>query len=145
MVRYEHDEVFPFPRDRVWQLLRDHTDDTRISRIHPLIRQQRTIGQTGASTTLERSIDARGRLLSSQWRYTARPPDMLRWEIVAGTGPYALGSWMENTYSEAAGGTRIQSRGELRITVVPFFLPQGTVLKRVLETIDAEDQTYLRG
>jgi len=145
VVAYENDGVFPFPRDRVWRLLQDHTDDTLIPRIHPLIRQQRTVSRSGGATVLDRMIDARGKLLSSQWKYEARPPDFLRWEIVTGAGPYAPGSWMENTYSEAPGGTRIRSRGDLRITVVPFILPQRPVLRRVLDTIDAEDQRYLQG
>lgn len=145
MVDYQSDDLFPFPRDRVWKLLQDHTDDSRIGRIHPLIKQQRTISRSGDSAVVERSIDARGRLLSSQWKYSFRRPDYLKWEIVGGTGPYAPGSFMENTYLEVPGGTRIRSRGQFKITVVPFFIPQRSVLTRVLDSIDSEDQTYLRG
>ena len=142
---YESDEVFPYPREAVWRLLRDHTDDTLISRIHPLILTQRTVARSEGSATVDRTIDARGRSLASQWRYTYRAPDQLRWEVVSGTGPYAPGSWMENRYSDAPGGTRIQSRGELKISVLPFLLPQRPFLRRVLDSIDAEDQRYLRG
>jgi hypothetical protein len=145
MVDYSSDELFPFSRDRVWKLLQDHTDDALISRIHPLIRQQRTISRTEDSATVERSIDARGKLLTSQWKYTFRRPDYLKWEIVAGTGPYAPGSFIENTYLEQPGGTRIRSGGQFKITVVPFFIPQRPVLARVLDSIDSEDQAYLRG
>ena len=63
---------------------------------------------------------------------------------MSGDGPYAPGSWMESSYADEAGGTRIRSRGALKITVVPFLIPQGPVLRRVLGTIDAEDQRYLR-
>jgi hypothetical protein len=145
MVDYQSDELFPFPRERVWKLLHDHTDDSLIGRIHPLIRQQRTVSRSDDSAVVDRSIEARGRLLTSQWKYTFRRPDRLKWEITGGTGPYAPGSWLENTYIEDAGGTRIRSRGQFRITVVPFFIPQRTVVTRVLDTIDAEDQDYLRG
>jgi hypothetical protein len=144
MVEYRSDELFPFPRDRVWKLLQEHTDDAVILRIHPMIKQQRTVSRSEDSAVVERSIDARGKLLPSQWKYTFRPPDYLKWEIVGGTGPYAPGSFLENTYLEEPGGTRIRSRGQFKITVVPFFIPQRAVLSRVFDTIDAEDQAYLR-
>jgi hypothetical protein len=145
MVEYRADALFPFSRDRVWKLLQDHTDDTLIGRIHPLIREQRTIARSEDSAVVERSIDARGKIVPSQWKYTFRRPDYLKWEILAGTGPYAPGSFLENTYLEQPGGTRIRSRGQFRLTVVPFFIPQKPVLTRVLDSIDSEDQTYLRG
>lgn len=145
MVGYESDERFPFPRERLWTLLQDHLDDSRVSRIHPLIRQQRTTSRDGDSVIVDRSIDARGKLLSSQWKITYRPPDSSRWEIVSGPGPYAPGSWIENSYSEEGAVTRIRTRGEVTISVLPFFLPQRPVLRRVLDSIDSEDQRYLRG
>lgn len=144
MVEYRSDELFPFPRGRVWELLRDHTDDALIGRIHPMIKEQRTVSRSDDSALVERSIEARGKLLPSQWKYSFRRPDFLRWEIVAGTGPYAPGSWLESSYLEEPGGTRIRSRGQFKITVVPFFIPQRAVLSRVFDTIDAEDQDYLR-
>ncbi|HEV2317010.1 MAG TPA: SRPBCC family protein [Thermoplasmata archaeon] len=145
MVDYQHEQLFPFPMERVWKLLQDHRDDTLISRVHPLVKQQRTVARDGDSVIVDRTIDARGKLLASQWKLTAHPPETFRWEIVSSNGPYAAGSWMENTYSTESGGTRIRSRGELKITVLPFFFPQRPVLRRVLDTIDAEDQAYLRG
>ena len=145
MVGYESDELFPFPRDRLWKLLEDHLDDSLVGRIHPLIKQQRTASRSGDSVIVERTIDARGKLLASQWKITYRPPDSSRWEIVSGQGPYAPGSWMENSYAEEGTGTRMRTRGELKITVLPFFLPQRPVLRRVLDTIDSEDQRYLKG
>jgi hypothetical protein len=145
MVSYESDDLFPFPREQVWKLLAQHTDDAVISQIHPLIRGQHTVSRGDGSVVLERRIDARGKLVTSQWRLTSRPPESFRWEILASEGPYATGSWMENTLSEEGNGTRIRSRGELKVTVVPFFIPQRAVIRRVFDTIDAEDQRFLRG
>jgi Polyketide cyclase / dehydrase and lipid transport len=145
MVAYESDQLFPFPRDRVWKLLNDHLDDALISNIHPLIKQSRTISRDANAVVLERTIDARGKLLTSQWRVTARPPDTFRWDIIASNGPYAVGSWMESTYTEQGGNTRIRSRGDLKISILPFLIPQRPVIRRVLDDIDSEDQAYLRG
>lgn len=144
MVEYESDQLFPFPRDRVWKLLQDHFDDSLIGRIHPLIKQQRTVSRTGDLTIVERTIDARGKLLNSEWRITARPPESYRWEILTSRGPYSPGSWMESTFAEEGTGTRIRARGSLRISVLPFFLPQRPTIARVMDSIDEEDQKYLR-
>ncbi len=143
MVDYASDEVMPFPRERIWQLLDDHLDEEKVARIHPRITRQSTVSRDASSIVLARSIDARGRLLRSRWRITARPPDTYRWEILEGEGPYATGSWMESSYTEEARGTRVRSEGRLRLTVVPFLLPQGPVIRRVLDSIDAEDRRYL--
>lgn len=145
MPEYQSDEVFPFPRDRVWKLLGVHMDDAGISTVHPLIQKQRTVSRDGEVTVVERQIDARGKTVTSQWRITQRPPDTYRWDIVAGNGPYAVGSWMENTYTDEGGNTRIRSRGQLKVVVVPFFIPQRPVIRSVLDTIDTEDQRFLRG
>lgn len=145
MVSYESDQLFPFPRERVWKLLNDHLDDAMITKIHPLVQQSRTISRDSNSVVFERMIDARGKILSSQWKITSRPPDTYRWDIVTSNGPYTAGSWMQSTYTEEAGSTRIRSRGELKISVLPFFFPQRPILRRVLDDIDAEDQAYLRG
>lgn len=144
MVEYEHDERFPFPIDRVWDPLRAHTDDALVGRVHPLVRHQRTVSRDGDSVLVDRTIDARGKLLASQWRVTLRPPELFRWEIVTSDGPYTAGGWMENRYSPDSDGTRIRSRGRLEISVLPFFLPQRPFLRRVLDEIDAEDRAFLR-
>jgi len=143
MVEYEESEVFPFPRDRVWKLLAAHLDPTTIGRIHPLIKGQKTLGTTGDQTTLQRTIDVRGKPLNSQWMITLRPPDFSSYEILASEGPYSEGSSVENHYSDAPGGTLIRSRMKLHISVLPFFLPQGLMARRVLDTIDREDRTFL--
>jgi hypothetical protein len=144
VVEYQDEQLFPFPRDRVWKLLQDHVDDSLILKIHPLIKRQTTVSRSEEGAVVERVIDARGKPLVSQWRYTVRAPDYLKWEILSGTGPYAPGSVMENTYSEEAGGTRIRSKGRFKVTVAPFFVPQRAVLNRVFDTIDNEDRRWLR-
>jgi len=142
-VEYEEEEVFPYPRDRVWELLQAHLDPSTIGRIHPLIRNQATITKNGEDTTLRRTIDARGRALGSQWKITLHPPDFSRYEILASEGPWSEGSCVENHYSDAPGGTLIRSRMKLHISVLPFILPQGLMVRRVLNTIDTEDRAFL--
>jgi hypothetical protein len=144
MVGYRDDELFPHPRARVWQLLEAHVDDATISRIHPLILRQKTVGKSGDETTVDRTIKAGRREVHSRWKITMRPPDFARWEILGGTGPYASGSWIENTYAEEATQTRIRSHGEVKISVVPFFVPQGRIVRGVFDTVGAEDQAFLR-
>jgi hypothetical protein len=143
MVEYEESELFPFPRERVWKLLRAHNDEGTIGRIHPLIKSQRTLSKNGDETTLQRSIDVRGKPLNSQWKITFRPPDYSKYEILASEGPWSEGSSVENQYSDAPGGTMIQSRMKLHISVLPFFLPQKAMSRRILNTIDKEDRAFL--
>jgi hypothetical protein len=143
MVEYEESDLFPFPRDRLWKLLLAHNDSATIGRIHPLIRSQATVAKNGDETTLQRMIDVRGRALSSQWKITFRPPDYSSYEILASEGPWAEGSSVENHYSDAPGGTLIRSRIKLRISVLPFFLPQKAMSRRILNTIDIEDRAFL--
>ncbi|MGI0129291.1 MAG: hypothetical protein ACREDE_03290 [Thermoplasmata archaeon] len=145
MVAYESDQSFPFPRVRVWKLLNDHLDDSLISKIHPLVKQSRTVSRDANAVVFDRTIDARGQILLSRWWLTARPPDTFRWEIVTSQGPYAAGSWMESSYTEEGGSTRIRSRGDLKVSILPFFIPQRPIIRRVFDDIDAEDQSYLRG
>ncbi|HZY92706.1 MAG TPA: SRPBCC family protein [Thermoplasmata archaeon] len=144
MVEYRDDSVFPAPRDRVWQLLAAHQDDATIGRIHPLIRTQRTVSRTETGSVVERTIDARGKLYRSTWKLTYRAPEFSRWEVVTSEGPWAVGSYVENSYTDAPGGTRIQTHGDLRITVLPFFLPQRRFVRNVLESVDTEDRAFLR-
>ena len=145
MVEYSEEGIFPFPRERLWKLLDAHLDDDQIGHIHPLIRSQKTLRRSANEVLVERIIDARGKLLTSQWKHTVRPPDFFRYEIVSGDGPYAPGSFIETQYSDAPGGTRMRTHVKVHITVLPFFLPQKTVLRRVLTDLDREDEEYLRG
>jgi len=144
MAEYSEEALFPFPRDQVWKLLHAHWDDTTIRQIHPMIRAQKTMSRSANEVVLHRTIDARGKLLNSEWKITFRPPDFLRYEIGASEGPYASGSFVEIQYSDAPGGTRMRTHVKGRITVLPFFLPQKTFLKKVLADIDREDQAFLR-
>lgn len=143
MAEYASDDVFPAPREKVWALLKAHLDPALATRIHSKILTQTEVSRDGDAVVVEREIDARGRRLRSRWKITLRPPELGRWEIVDGEGPYAPGSFIESQYSEAPGGTRIVAHGKLKITVLPFFLPQGPVARRVMDDIDREDRAYL--
>ena len=143
MVVYEDEEVFPAPPDRLWLLLQDHLNDTAIDRIHPLIRSQTLVSRSGPETLVDRSIDVRGTALSSRWKITYRPPEYARWEIVESEGPWSPGSYLESSYGPAPGGTRIQSHGELHIKVLPFFIPQKSTVRKVLDKVETEDRAYL--
>jgi len=145
MVEYSEEGIFPYPRTQVWKLLDAHLDDAQIVNIHSLIRAQKTLKRSANEALVERTIDARGKLMDSQWKISMRPPEFYRWEVVSGDGPYAPGSFIESQYSDASGGTRMRTHVKARITVLPFFLPQKTVLQRVLSDIDEEDRAYLKG
>ncbi|HKS60036.1 MAG TPA: hypothetical protein VJS68_04595 [Thermoplasmata archaeon] len=144
MVAYEGQGVLPTSREKVWTLLQAHLQDDRIGQIHGLIRGQRTLSRSGEDTVVERTIDARGKLLTSQWKVTYRPPEFSRWEVLQSQGPWATGSYLENTYTSVPEGTNIRSRGDLRITVLPFFIPQKAAMNRVFATIDSEDEAFAR-
>lgn len=139
MVAYEEEGVFAAPIDNVWRLLQAHLDDSRIHSIHPLILNQRTLSGSGPDTMVERTIDVRGKPMRSKWKVTPRPPESYRWEVVESEGPWAPGTFIENRYSTVSGGTRIQTRGELRISVLPFFIPQKSTIRKVLNKLDEED------
>lgn len=143
MVAYEDDGLFPAPPDAVWTLLNAHLVDGRIHAIHPLIVSQKTVSQSGPETVVERTIDARGKQLRSKWKITYRPPELARWEVIESEGPWANGSFLENRYSAAPGGTRIQTRGDLRISVLPFFIPQKSTIRGVMAQLDREDVAAL--
>lgn len=146
MVQYHESSTFPTSRERVWSLLRAHLDDLTISRIHPLIRSQRTTGRPSEGVTVvERSIDVRGRLLASTWKITYAPPDRARWEIVASEGPWAPGSSVENTYADVPGGTEIRTHADVRISVLPFFLSQKRTVRRIFDDIEREDRVFAAG
>jgi hypothetical protein len=51
-----------------------------------------------------------------------------------------VGSRSDNAYSEAPGVTRIRTRGDLKISV----LPQKSIIRRVFTTIENEDLAYAR-
>ncbi len=136
--------MFPRPLAQVWELLQQHLDPAAAHRIHPLILQQRTIGQDGDSVLVERTIDVRGKQVPSLWKLTYQPPTRSRWELIESQGPWTPGSWIQNTYTELSGGTQIESRGDLTIAKLPFFLSQRTWVGRVLDRIGDEDLAYFR-
>lgn len=139
MVVYEDDGVFPATPEIVWTLLQAHLDDERIHSIHPLVLTQHTLSRLGSETIVERTIDARGKSMRSKWKITYLPPEVARWEIVESEGPWAVGSYIENRYAPVPGGTRIRTRGDLKISVLPFFLPQKSMIRRVFDQLNAED------
>lgn len=139
MVAYRDDTVFPAPSDVLWKLLDAHMDDARIHQIHPLVLSQQTLSRSGPETILQRTIDARGKSLRSKWKVTYNRPTTARWEVLESEGPWTPGSYVENRYSLAPGGTLIQSQGELKISVLPFFLPQKMVIRSVFEKLHDED------
>ncbi|HTS33105.1 MAG TPA: hypothetical protein VMI55_04105 [Thermoplasmata archaeon] len=145
MVDYHDEAMLPFPRQRIWQLIEAHRDPAQIGRIHPLVRNQEVESTRADETVVLRTIDVRGELRRSTWRLTSQPPEMFRWEILESDGPWAEGTWLENRYSEVPGGTRIESRGKLKVSVIPFLIPQGPVIRRVLSDLDVEDAAYLKG
>jgi hypothetical protein len=143
MVVYEEDGVFPATPDLLWKLLERHLDDVAIHQIHPLVLTQHTWSHAGPETIVERAIDVRGKSMRSKWKITYTRPTMARWDILESEGPWAPGSFVENRYSPAPGGTRIQTRGELKINVLPFFLPQKGLIRRLFDDLDKEDRAAL--
>jgi len=144
MVEYLDDGIFPFPRDQVWRLLRAHQDPVEITAIHPLVKSHVVVRQDGDSVVVRRMIEVRGKLLPSEWKITSRPPDTSRWDILSSEGPWTAGSWIENTYTDAPGGTRIVTKGDVKVKVLPFLLPQRPFVRRIFNDIDQQDQAYLR-
>ena len=144
VVAYEDEDVFPAPKDAVWKLLQAHLDDSTIGSIHHLIKSQKTVSHSGTETIVNRSIDVRGKEMKSRWKVTYRPPDLARWEILESEGPWASGSYIENTYADAPGGTLIRGRGNMTISVLPFFLSQRRTIRKVFADIHAEALSFAR-
>lgn len=143
MAAYEEEWVFPAPMDVVWKLLEAHLDDRMISVIHPLVTSQNTVSRTDQEVVVDRTIDVRGKPMSSRWKVTYSRPTRARWDIVAGKGPWAPGSYLQNAYSDAPGGTLVRTRADMTINVLPFFLSQKRNVAKVLEGIDAQDVAFL--
>jgi len=142
MVTYEDETTFPASRERVWKLLDAHLDDKTIGMIHHLIKSQTTVSRSGGETVVDRTIDVRGKILRSRWKVLYRPPDLARWEILDSEGPWARGSYIENTYSDGQAGTNIRGRGDMTISVLPFFLSQKRTIQKVFTDIHAEDVAF---
>lgn len=145
MTSYTDEGVIAVSRDRLWQLLRLHEDDTQVTRVHPDILAQRTTSRSGNEIIVERTLKTPGGSKSSTWKLTSLPPDSYRFEILGGAGPFTPGSYMQNHYSDAGSGTRVTSQGEFTILGIPRigFL-QRRITRRVFDKIDEEDQTFLQ-
>ena len=143
MKQYHDDGIINAPISAVWKLIDSHLDDAVIHSIHPELLEQTTESRGTPDTFVNRIIDVRGRRMASRWKLTFRPPEFYRWEIVGGEGPWQTGTYVENTYSEVPGGTRMVTQGQLYISVLPFFLPQGVMIRRILSQIEAQDEARL--
>ncbi|MGA7477151.1 MAG: hypothetical protein WBW47_08090 [Thermoplasmata archaeon] len=143
MVTYEDEELVAAPRPIIWKLLNDHLDDTKILTIHPLIQSQKTVSRTDTETVVDRVIDVRRKPMKSRWKITYLPPERARWELLESEGPWTVGTYLDVRYEEVPGGTRVLARGELSISVLPFFLSQKRTVTRVLNDISIEDQSFL--
>ncbi|MGA8710223.1 MAG: hypothetical protein WB786_03210 [Thermoplasmata archaeon] len=143
MVAYEDDDMISAPRPIVWKLLDDHLDDKKILTIHPLIQSQTTVSRTGSEIVVDRVIDVRRKMMKSRWKITYQPPERGRWEILDSEGPWAPGSYLDVRYEEVPGGTRVHAKGDLSISVLPFFLSQKRTVARVLNDVHIEDLSFL--
>jgi len=143
MVVYEDRVLISAPRDVVWRLLNDHLDDKKISTIHPLVQSQNTVSRTGSEIVVDRVIDVRRKMMKSRWKITYLPPERGRWEVVEGEGPWAVGSYVDVMYADVPGGTQVSARGDLTISVLPFFLSQKRTIARVLNDVHIEDLSFL--
>jgi len=143
MVAYEDVELFPAPRDVVWRLLRDHLDDAKIVTIHPLVQSQKTVSRTDSEVVVDRVIDVRRKPVKSRWKITYHPPDRARWELLESEGPWSAGSYLDVTYEEVPGGTRIHARGDLTILARPFYQSQERAVRSVLNDFHIEDWAFV--
>jgi hypothetical protein len=145
MKDYHDDGVINAPISKVWRLIESHLDDAVIHSIHPEVLKQTTVSRGSPESIFDRTIDVRGKGMPSRWKVTLRPPNLYRWEIIGGHGPWQTGTYVENAFTEVPGGTRIVSQGQLYISVLPFFLPQGFMIRRILAQIEAQDEAWLTG
>jgi hypothetical protein len=127
--------IFPASREQLWRVLKLHTEDDQIGKIHPNLLSQRQVSSDGK------------RLLGKTYTFTMAvdmtPPDFYRWEIVSSDGLLGQGSFVENRYSEAGEGTKVSSTIDMTLKGVPGFL-QSWMIKRNLNQVDDEDLKYLR-
>ncbi len=145
MAHYSGEGTIPISRERLWNFLQLHSDPAFIGEIHPEVVRQEVARSSPTEVVLERHLRVpRNRILGSTWKVTSNPPEMFRWEIVAGEGPMEIGSWVENHYADAPeGATWVKTEAEMTLRKVPGFL-QKTGVRRVLHSIDAQDIAYLR-
>src|SRR5580700_7812947 len=129
MATYADQGLIAVPKDRLWQLIRLHEDDSQVTRIHPDILSQNTLSRSGNEVVVERKLKTPGGSKSSTWRLTSQPPDGYRFEILGGEGPFTEGSFMQNRYTEVPQGTQVDSHGEFTLLGVPRI---GFLQKRIV-------------
>lgn len=144
MVEFHDEGVFPLAGDDLWKFLKSHEDPAVIVRIHGEILAQRTMSEDRPVTVVERTIKFGRKQVRSVWKITTHAPESVRWDIIEGDGPMAVGSWLENHYSAVPGGTRIVSKGDIRVVGFPSFL-MGFLVRRVLAGIDHQDRQFVSG
>ena len=142
MAEYVDEGVFPLPRDKLWAFLDEHWDPALIGQIHQDIVGQKLLSRSENGAVLERTIRFRGKDLRSVWTVTWQRPDRIRWDISESVGPMASGSYLENTYADAPGGTFVRSHGEITVTGFPKFLMR-RIVRTAMGSIDRQDREYL--
>jgi hypothetical protein len=135
--------VFPASREQLWRVLKLHTEDEQIGRIHPNLLSQRQVSREGNRWVLERKMRLLGRIYTFTMVVDMTPPDLYSWEIVASDGLLSPGSYVENRYSDAGGATKVSTTVDMTLKGVPGFL-QSWMIERNLSKTDDEDLKYLR-
>lgn len=145
MAHYSDEGGIQISRAKLWEFLGLHSDPATITAIHPEVLRQRVVSSSPSEIVLERTLEIpRNRTMDSTWKVSLNPPEMFRWEIIGGEGPMEIGSWVENHYTDAPeGSTWVKTEAEIRVQKIPGFL-QKTAMRRVLNSIDAQDVAYLR-
>ncbi len=152
MVKIDVEDIFPAPRDKLWDLFQMHLDEATIKKIHPEIVSDKTVSWEGSldrslagdrDWVVERVVKIMGKTSRMIWKYTISPPERLRFDIVESDGPLTKGSYVDSNYKEVPGGTLVSTRAEITLRGVPRFL-QGWAARRLLNQIDRGDLNYLR-
>ncbi|MFY9716982.1 MAG: SRPBCC family protein [Thermoplasmata archaeon] len=142
MVRYSDDTTVPVTRERLWRLLDLHSQDAVISHIHPEVVSQETVSQKPGEYVVKRGVKVIRKVASANWKVTYQAPDRFRWDILDGNGPWSTGSYLSITYTDAPGGTRMITEGELTVVGLPGFL-QNRIVRSALGRVDDEDLEFL--
>jgi len=143
MAQFTMESVFPASREQLWKVLNLHVEDDRIVKIHPNFLSQRQVSREGNRWVLERKIRLLGKNHTFTMAIDMAPPDLCRWEIVASDGLLTPGSFVENRYTEASEGTKVNTTVQITLKGVPSFL-QSWMIKRNLSQADDEDLEYLK-
>ena len=137
------ESVFPASREQLWRVLKLHVEDDQIGKIHPNFLSQRQVSREGNHWVLERKMRLLGRNYTFTMAVDMAPPDLYRWEIVTSDGLLGPGSYVENRYTEAGEGTKVNTTVQMTLKGIPGFL-QSWMIRRNLSQGDDEDLEYLR-